>query len=70
MSQESTFVAKWETVDGETETKRFQSVSYPRVETHGERITPDSTPAVYDIYADDERELSVLANRFIHIRRE
>lgn len=70
MSQESTFVAKWETVEGEVETKRFRSVSYPRVETHGECITPDNTPAVFDIYSDEERELSVLAKRFIHIRRE
>jgi len=69
MSKEEFYVAKWVTVEGETETKRFQSTSYPRIETHSDNQAFEAPP-VFDIYSDEERELSILARRFIGIRRE
>lgn len=70
MSREESYVAKWRTVEGEVQAKRFQSSSYPRVEPHGESVSPDDTPPLLDIYADDDRVLTVHGERFIHISRE
>ncbi|AGC34449.1 hypothetical protein HVTV-2_gp79 [Haloarcula virus HVTV-2] len=70
MSKEESYVAKWRTVEGEVQSKRFQSSSYPRVETHGETISPDNEPPLLDVYADDKRVLTIHGERFIHISRE
>ncbi|AGM11688.1 hypothetical protein HCTV5_79 [Halovirus HCTV-5] len=70
MSREESYVAKWRTVEGEVQSKRFQSTSYPRVEPHRDAITPDEAPPLLDVYADEERVLTVHGDRFIHISRE
>ena len=70
MSKEESYVAKWRTVEGEVQSKRFQSSSYPRVEPHGESVSPFEGPQLLDVYADNERVLTVHGDRFIHISRE
>lgn len=70
MSKEKFYVAKWVTVEGEVQAKRFQASSYPRVETHREQISPGEGPVLYDIYADNERVLTVIGHKFIAITNE
>jgi len=70
MSKEEFYLAKWRTVESEVQSKRFQSSSYPRVETHSQSITPDKSPTLLDVYADEKRVLTIHADRFIHISRE
>jgi hypothetical protein len=70
MSKEEFYVAKWVTVEGEVEAKRFQSSSYPRVESHSSSATQNDGPTLLDIYADERRVLTVHSNCFIHISRE
>lgn len=70
MSKEESYVAKWRTVEGEVQSKRFQSSTYPRVESHGEKVSPFEGPPLLDVYADNKRVLTVHGDRFIHISRE
>lgn len=70
MAEEEFFVAKWRTVTGEVQAKRFQSSAYPRIESHGDGMTGDNAPPLLDVYADNQRVLTVHGDRFIHISRE
>jgi len=70
MSREKSYVAKWVTVEGEVQAKRFQASSYPRVEPHGEQIGPGGGPVLYDVYSDEERVLTVMGHKFISITNE
>jgi hypothetical protein len=66
MSQKEFYIAKWETVNNEVESKRIQSSTFPNVIAVGETEYPDR----YEIRADNEKVLEVQANRFIHIEKE
>lgn len=70
MAEKEFYLARWETVEGEVQAKRFRASSYPRVEVHGERISPDDAPTLFDVYADEEKVATVLGERFISITKE
>lgn len=68
MAEKTFYKLKWETVKGESQSKRFQSKNDPEFETV-EMVEPFS-PALLRVKADGELVGTIQASNFIHLMSE
>lgn len=68
MADSNFYKVKWETVEGEAQSKRFESKAEPELEM--ETFSERDSPRVLRVTADGNLVVDVLARRFIHLESE